>query len=115
MCRSRIDRIAEVFLGAAAILAGGIVLLIVGFLFYGASPVLQSGEFPLLFTDREWQPTSDREPQFGIVPMLVGSVLVTVLAGSIAVPLGVAGAVFHQFYLPSLFKKWASPSDLVTR
>lgn len=106
MCRSRIDRIVEVFLGAAAMLAGGIVLLIIGFLFYGASPVLQSGEFPSLFTDREWQPTSDRDPQFGIVPMLVGSVLVTVLAGSIAVPLGVAGAVFHQFYLPSLFKKW---------
>jgi len=103
----RIDRLVRGVLGTFAFLSGGLLItLIVVFLFTGAWPTMESGLFPKLFTDETWQPGSDRDPQYGLLPMLAASVLVTVLAVVIAAPLGIAGAVFHRFYLPDRLEKW---------
>lgn len=106
MSRSRIDRFVECLLGALAIVAGGLVLVIVFYLFLGAKPALESGILPRLFTDSEWQPGSARDPQFALLPMLLASFLVTILATALAVPVGLAGAVFHRFYAPGWIAKW---------
>ncbi len=106
MCRSpRTDRVVQVVLGGLALLAGGLVLLIFVFLFLGAWPALEPGRLPNLFTDETWRPGSQRDPQFGLLPMLAASVLVTALATAIAAPMGIAGAVFHRFYLPDRWEK----------
>lgn len=106
MFRSRIDRAVEVAFGAAALLAGSLVFLILWFLLQGALPALTAGRLPDLLTDREWQPGSERDPQYGIVPMLVASLLVTLCAAVLAGPLGVVGAVFHRFYAPARLTSW---------
>ncbi|MBN2537147.1 phosphate ABC transporter permease subunit PstC, partial [candidate division WOR-3 bacterium] len=41
-----------------------------------------------------WNPDAYGEPSYGLVPLLLGSLVTTVLALVIAIPLGVAGAVF---------------------
>jgi phosphate transport system permease protein len=41
-----------------------------------------------------WNPVSFENEQFGIIPLITGSVLVTLLATAIAVPFGVIGAVY---------------------
>lgn len=41
-----------------------------------------------------WNPVSFEREQFGIIPLITGSILVTLLATAIAVPFGVIGAVY---------------------
>lgn len=108
MSRSpQIDRVVGRVLGAFAFVSGTLLItLIVVFLFSGAWPTIKSGLFHHLFTDETWQPGSERDPQFGLLPMLAASVLVTVLATAIAAPIGIAGAVFHRFYLPDRWERW---------
>ncbi|MBI1320185.1 MAG: phosphate ABC transporter permease subunit PstC [Candidatus Hydrogenedens sp.] len=70
-----------------------IVLAIFLFLFKESLIFLrEEGIMPLLST--RWSPTSVQEPGFGVLPLVTGSILVTLLAGVVAVPLGIAGAVY---------------------
>jgi len=71
-----------------------LVLAITAFLVHSSVPFF--GEIPLreFLTGREWDPTWEEHPYYGVLPLLCGSVLVTVLALLIAMPLGVAGAVY---------------------
>jgi phosphate transport system permease protein len=69
------------------------------FVFKEAAPVLfGSGEEKLnlveFFTSVDWQPSSEIRPQFGTLALLVGSLAVTGLAMLLAVPLGLAAAVY---------------------
>lgn len=106
MSRSRSDRILRTCLGFLAFLSGSVVLLIAVFLVAGAMPALRDGVLPRLFLDEHWQPGSERDPQYALLPMLAASILVTALSILIAAPLGIAGAVFHQFYLPHRLAVW---------
>lgn len=106
MSPSRTDDATRLVLGGLALLAGGLVLLVVAFLLHGAWPAITSGRLGQFFTDTTWRPGSARDPRFGLTPMLVASFLVTLLSIVIAGPLGVAGAVFDRFYLPAPFRAW---------
>ncbi len=101
-----VDRVAEGVLGLLALVSGGMVLLIVWHLFSGAWPAIESGRLGSFFTDAKWQPGSQRDPQFGVVTMLVGSSLVTLLAVALALPVGLATAIFHRFYAPAFLERW---------
>ncbi len=59
------------------------------------------GEF--LF-GQDWYPISD-PPRFGILPMILGSLIVTVGAAIIAVPIGVASAVYIAEVAPPRLKE----------
>jgi len=96
----------RVGLGLLACLSGSVVLFIVVFLLAGAMPALRDGVIARLFLDEFWQPGSERDPQYALLPMLAGSVLVTALALLIAAPVGIAAAVFQQFYLPLRLAGW---------
>lgn len=100
------DRILRLSLGATAILSGSVILAVIVFLFREALPALTSGKLSHFFTDLKWQPGSERDPQFGLTPMLLASFLVTVLATIIAIPIGVGGAIFQQFYAPASLGKF---------
>jgi len=106
MFLSRSDRILRGALVILALLSGSVVLLIVWFLVAGALPALRDGYLPRLLFDEHWQPGSARDPQYALLPMLAASVLVTALATLLAAPLGIAGAVFHRFYLPRRLAVW---------
>lgn len=101
-----VDRVTEGVLGLLALVSGGMVLLIVWHLFAGAWPAIEAGRLGSFFTDTKWQPGSQRDPQFGVVTMLAGSFLVTVLSVVLALPVGLAGAIFHRFYAPAFLERW---------
>jgi phosphate transport system permease protein len=52
----------------------------------------------------EWYPTAD-SPLFGIFPLIIGSVIVTIFATLIAVPLGVLSAVYISEIAPQAIKE----------
>ena len=66
--------------------------LIFVFLFQNSLPILRERS-PELLAGRTWSPTHG-EGQFGMLPLILGSLYVTVGALVIAVPLGIGGAVF---------------------
>ena len=101
-----VDRVTGGTLGLLALVSGGIVLLIVGHLVSEAWPAIAGGRLVAFFTDAKWQPGSQRDPQFGVVTMLAGSFLVTVLAVALALPVGLATAIFHRFYAPAFLERW---------
>lgn len=49
------------------------------------------------FLTTEWSPTFS-EPKFGVLPLIVGTLLITVGAGIIAVPLGLLSAIYLSEY-----------------
>ena len=57
----------------------------------------------------DWKPTAS-PPSFGILPMIVGSVYVTVGSIIVGVPIGVLTAVFMAFYCPSRLYKILKPA-----
>jgi phosphate transport system permease protein len=90
------DRTVESTLKAAATVAGGITVGIVAFLLVGSLPALRAVG-PLRFlTDPSWNPAHGA---YNVVPMLVGTWVVTAGAVLLATPLAVASAVFGRFYV----------------
>jgi phosphate transport system permease protein len=83
----------------------GFVALIFLFLLQEGVPVFFEVSPGNLFGTR-WYPTFDL---FGTVPLLLGSVLVTVVAMVIALPLGVATAVFVREVAPSWAREVLKP------
>lgn len=82
-------------LTAAAAVTAGILFLIVFFLVRESWPVLASTGGEHFLSDDGWHPT---ERSFGLSPMLWATVVSSMGAVLIATPLGVASAVFCQFY-----------------
>ncbi|OGT70821.1 MAG: phosphate ABC transporter permease subunit PstC [Gammaproteobacteria bacterium RIFCSPLOWO2_02_FULL_57_10] len=99
MFLSRSDAITLWTLRAFAAITAAITLLIAAFLLLESGPALQSPGLTHFFTDRAWFPAS-ATPQFNLAPMIAGSLLATLGALLIAVPLGIAAALFSRFYAP---------------
>jgi phosphate transport system permease protein len=106
---SRIDAAATPLLGVSALAAGSLVILILGFMVVETIPALTEIGPARFLGDASWQPTDGAEAAYGIVPMVVGSLLVTVLSMTLALPLGLLAALFLRFYAPpwiaSIFRR----------
>ncbi len=94
MNRQRLKaKLIKYFLQSCGSLSIIIVLLIFLFLFKEALPFIGSPGITELFHD-VWNPVSFQKEEFGIVPLITGSIVVTLLAIIIAVPFGIIGAVY---------------------
>jgi phosphate transport system permease protein len=56
-----------------------------------------------------WQPVGN-VPKYSMVPLLVGTVKVTLVSMSVAAPVGVAAAVFTSEFAPRRLKEWLKPA-----
>ena len=85
------------------------LLLIIGFVFYkGLTPFIFKGySFIDFFTGSDWLPGSDK---FGIATMVVASIVATVGALIIGVPIGILTAVFIAEVAPKKVAKIISPA-----
>jgi len=79
------------FLVATASIA--ILLMITIFLFMEGIPIFGKVSVTDFIFGEYWYPTSD-PPDFGIYPLIVGSVAVTVVSAVISIPLGVMTAIY---------------------
>jgi phosphate transport system permease protein len=93
----------RVFNGILAASSGFVLVLLaaaVAFLcYYGFSAFSQAG-FGLI-TDKSWSPDSH---QFGMLPLLVGSIAIAMLAVAIATPVSLATALMINEYAPRQLK-----------
>ena len=85
------------------------IILIFYFIFEGGVPfILEEGIGNFIFNE-VWRPTASK-PSFGILPMIVGSLVVTAGAIIIGVPIGVLSSIFMAFYCPDWLYKFAKPA-----
>ncbi|XJS10349.1 phosphate ABC transporter permease subunit PstC [Aerococcaceae bacterium WGS1372] len=85
------------------------IVLIFYFIFQGGLPfILEEGISNFLFND-VWRPTASN-PSFGILPMIIGSLVVTLGAIIVGVPIGILTSIFMAFYCPDWLYKVAKPA-----
>lgn len=92
--------------GMASIL---FVVLILLFLLRDTLPFFRTVSLRAFLTGREWYPLFD-PPSFGLVPLLLGSLWVTAGAMIIALPLGLAGAIYIAEMAPPRIKELLKPA-----
>lgn len=92
-----------------AILSIVSIILIFYFIFRGGLPfILEEGLGNFVF-GTSWKPTAS-SPKFGILPMIIGSLMVTFGATIIGVPIGVLTAIYLAFFCPKWLYKWLKPA-----
>lgn len=87
------EKIIELLLQWTASLSIIIVICIFVFIFKEAVPFAKHPGLEELFSTR-WVPTSPQRESFGLVPLITGSFVVTVLAMLLTIPFGVGAAVY---------------------
>jgi phosphate transport system permease protein len=107
--RRAVEAMIETAIRLSGVASIVFVVLIMAFLFRDALPVLRSSSLGELLSGRDWRPTSET-PQFGFLPLILGSLLVTVAAILLALPLGVGCAVFIAEVAPRWAREGAKPA-----
>lgn len=98
--KKKSDKIAEMVFAASAVICVLALLLIMAFIFIKGSPgIVNTGIGNFIF-GKDWQPTAE---VFGILPMIVASILVTIGAILIGAPIGVLTAIFIVYLAPPKF------------
>lgn len=101
------ERVIEKFVALNGALAIVFVVLITAFLLRDGLPVFKSVSVPQFLFGRDWYPLSD---QFQALPLILGSLAVTLGAILIAVPLGVAAAIYLAEIAPVKVREILKPT-----
>jgi phosphate transport system permease protein len=108
----RVRRGGETLIEAAIRICGVasivFVALIFIFLVKDALPALKSVTLGELLLGRGWRPTAVK-PEYGMLPLILGSLLVTVASLVLAIPLGLACAVFVSEVAPRWLREVLKP------
>ena len=83
--------------------------LIVVFLFREGLPIFKVVSVKDFIFGNEWYPTYD-PPDFGIWPLIIGSIIVTLFSSLIAVPLGILSAIYVSEIASPLMKEILKPA-----
>ena len=94
------DRIPRIAVMTVASLGVTIMLFILFSLIRDSIPILTHVTLSDLLLGTEWYPTYD-PPEFGMLPLLIGSLSVTLVASVISLPISLALAVFLSEVCPS--------------
>lgn len=106
------ERIGEIIFLLSAAMSVFLILLIIFFIFSeGIKFVNEYGLVPFI-TGKVWKPTAGN-PHFGIFPMIVGSIIVTILSTIIALPFGLATSVFMAYYAKKSYSPLKSLINLM--
>jgi len=106
--------IAVLLRGAAFVAVAGLLLIMV-FVFREALPIFTNAEirkeagFAHFFATSMWQPVGDI-PKYGLLPLLVGTLKVVVVAMLFAVPLGVLAALFASEFASHRMRETLKPA-----
>lgn len=95
-----------IFSGSFSVL---VMTLIALFLFSEGLGLFQTYSLRNFLLGTAWYPTYD-PADFGVLPLIVGSVLVTLISSIIAVPLGVGSALYLAVVAGDRFKEFVKPA-----
>ncbi|MCC7136687.1 MAG: phosphate ABC transporter permease subunit PstC [Nitrosomonas sp.] len=91
------DKLLIGILRTGAVFSALVMLLILIFLIHESWPALSTIPITRFLTDTSWHPL---EGAYNLMPMLSGTLLASMGALLLAVPLGLASAIFIVFYAP---------------
>src|SRR3954453_19231642 len=95
-------------LAAGAVIA--IVAVLLAFISWNGIQLFLSG-YPLsLIVDPTWNPSSETNPTFGLLPFIAGTLGVMVVAAIISTPLSVGLALFMAEIAPGCARRGAEPA-----
>ncbi len=113
MVKRRATRVGEWIIERLIQLSGmlGIILVVLIFLFLlqNSLPIFKERTLGELVFGQRWSPTHG-DGQFGMLPLLLGSLYVTVGALVIAVPLALAASVFVAEIAPRRMREFLKPA-----
>lgn len=89
------DTLLHWVLRAGAIASALVMAMIMLFLMVESWPVLQHMSLTRFFTDSSWHPL---EGAYNLMPMLTGTLFASIGALLLAIPLGIASAIFIGYY-----------------
>ena len=106
-----IDGLARTILGCAASVSIFTMVAIVVVLGTETYSFFQLEEVSVsdFFLGTEWSPLLGAEKHFGIWPLICGTLLVTLVASLISIPLGVVSAIFLAEYAPPTVRNFFKP------
>jgi phosphate transport system permease protein len=91
--RQKKESLIRLFFLGTAFISILVLSLIVLFLFMEGVPIFNQVSVSEFIFGKYWYPTSE-PPDFGILPLLVASLLVTLASAMLAIPLGVMTAIY---------------------
>ncbi len=103
------EKLIEYALGACALISVLTTLGIAAVLVIESIPFFQTVALAEFFGDTQWTPQFS-EKHFGIWALLAGTLLVTVISAVVALPVGLASAIFISEYAPKWIRKILKPS-----
>ena len=111
--RQFLDRAAEIFILTVASIAIGIILLIFVYVGREALPLLWGGTegasvAATVAPPVEWQPVSTN-PRYNVIPLILGTLKVTLIAMLFATPLALAAALYTSEFAPARLREWIKP------
>ncbi len=102
------ETIFESILFLSSISSVFITLSIVVILSYESYGFFKEVSLKEFFTSTEWTPLF-AEPKFGILPLVMGTLLTTFIALTVALPLGILAAVYLSEYAPHKVREIVKP------
>jgi phosphate transport system permease protein len=102
------DRIVEVFLLAAGLVAVFVTLAIVVILVTESLPFFAHVSLKDFFTDTMWTPMF-AEPRYGILPLVAGTLVTTMVALALAIPCGTIVAIYLSEFAPHRTREIVKP------
>ncbi len=102
------EKIVEFIISSVGLVSVAVLLVIGFFLFQEAFLVFYRVGVSKVIFGMKWYPTSD-PPQFGMLPLIVGTLSVTLLTALIAIPLGISTAVYIAEIAPHRVREYLKP------
>ncbi|MCJ7662910.1 MAG: phosphate ABC transporter permease subunit PstC [Desulfobacterales bacterium] len=106
--RQQRERLIRSLFFGIALASIAILFLIVLFLFMEGIPIFKVVSVTDFLFGKAWYPTSD-PPDFGIFPLIVASISVTLLSSVLAIPLGVMTAIYLAEIASFRFREVVKP------
>ncbi|ELY98294.1 phosphate ABC transporter permease [Natrialba chahannaoensis JCM 10990] len=104
------DRLARyIFFGCAAVTIAT-TLAIVLVLVNGATDFFSTVSLTEFFTGTDWSPRAADNPSFGVLPLVWGTLMITVGSALIAIPIGTLTAIYLSEYASSRVRRVVKPT-----
>ncbi|MDQ0254098.1 phosphate transport system permease protein [Evansella vedderi] len=107
--KAKIEKFIPLFLFALASISILTTVGILSTLVYETYLFFNEVSFMQFFTTTELRPLSPVEPKFSILPLLVGTIMITLVAMLVAVPIGLTTAIFLSEYASHNTRKILKP------
>lgn len=102
------ERAIEFVLFLAALSSVVVTVAIVGVLFYESLGLFKHVSLWDFLTDTQWTPLFD-DAHYGILPLLAGTLVTTLVAIAVAIPLGTVIAIYLSEYAPHRLREVVKP------